>query len=101
MSISVILPKVINQTTTPPFYDRDPRGCGPFITDTIIEGVVDFGIGSSEFYPRNISIIDEFKEPFVLILPKGHILLELENHFEDIRHQPLISMPMTLFKAKN
>ena len=99
MSISqVILPKVIKKFRQqhPHFMIEIHEGVGRFITDTIIEGVVDFGIGSSEFYPRNISIIDEFKEPFVLILPKGHILLELEKiTLEDIRHQPLISMPMT------
>ena len=99
MSIShVVLPGVIND-----FKKKNPNisieiheGVGRLISDAVIEGRVDFGIGSSDFYPKGVSIVEEVEERFVVVMPKGHELAILpELTLDQIGHWPLISMPAT------
>ena len=69
---------------------------GRLISDAVIEGRVDFGIGSSDFYPKDVSIVEEVEERFVVVMPKGHELAILpELTLDQIGHWPLISMPAT------
>ena len=97
MSVShVILPKVIKEFKAyhPSISIEIHEGVGGFISDAIIDCRVDFGIGSSEFYPKGVSVIDEVEERFVVVLSKRHNLAKLDKiSLQNIGHLPLISMP--------
>lgn len=99
MSIShVVLPEVISdfKAKNPNISIEIHEGVGRLISDAVIEGRVDFGIGSSEFYPKGVSVVEEIEERFVVVMPKGHDLAILpEVTLDQIGHWPLISMPKT------
>ena len=97
MSVShVILPSVIKEFKKyyPNTLIEIYEGVGGLISDAVIDGRVDFGIGSSEFYPKAVSVVDEVEENFVAVMPKRHNLAKLSAiTLQNIGHLPLVSMP--------